>query len=66
MSKKLYLASKEEKKLIGVCYGIAKYFDIDVTIVRVVWVLLTLFPPFPFTWGILTYIICGLVIPKEN
>ena len=34
---------REGKKIAGVCGGIARYFDIDVTLVRVLWLLLTIF-----------------------
>lgn len=59
MQKKLY-KSETDKKLCGVCGGIAKYFDIDSTLVRLATVLLTL-----GGWGLLAYIICALVIPDD-
>ena len=59
MEKKLYRVA-QGKQLCGVCTGLAQYFDMDVTIVRLCAVLLTLFGP-----GILVYIICALVIPEE-
>lgn len=58
--KKLYRSSTN-KKLCGVCGGIAEYFELDPTIVRLLWVLFTLF----VGCGILAYIICALVMPKE-
>ena len=61
-NKKLYRSSN--KMIAGVCAGIAEYFDIDPTIVRVVWALLSLFSAgFP---GILLYIICIIVIPSKD
>ncbi len=60
MVKKLY-KSRTNTKLDGVCAGIAKYLEIDVTLVRLVWVFASFFGGF----GILTYIICCLVIPRE-
>ena len=59
MQKKLY-RSVTDKKLAGVCGGIAEYFGIDSTLVRLGWALLTLFGP-----GILAYIICALIIPEK-
>lgn len=59
--KKLYL-SNTDKKLCGVCGGLAEYFDIDSTLVRLAWVILSLFPPFP---GLLAYIVACLIIPKQ-
>ena len=53
---------REGKKLAGVCAGFARYLDLDVTVVRVVWVLLVLFPPVP---GLLAYIICWIVMPQD-
>ena len=42
MEKKLY-RSRSDKKIAGVCGGLAKYFSIDVTLIRLAVVLLTLF-----------------------
>ena len=41
MKKKLYKSVKD-RKLTGVCGGIAEYFDIDSSIVRIVWLVLIL------------------------
>ena len=59
MSKKLY-RSATDKKLAGVCGGVAKYLNIDSTVIRVIWALLAL-----GSVGILAYIICALIIPEE-
>ena len=56
--KKLY-KSDVDRKLCGVCGGIAEYLGIDSTIVRLIWVVLVVF----FGTGILAYIIASLVIP---
>jgi phage shock protein C len=53
---------REGKKLAGVCAGFARYLELDVTIVRVVWVLLVIFPPVP---GLIAYIICWIVMPVD-
>ena len=60
MEKKLY-RSRTDKKLCGVCGGIAKYLNMDVSIVRLLVVLLTLF----VGGGLIAYIVCALVIPEE-
>jgi phage shock protein C len=60
MDKKLYL-SNTDKKLAGVCGGIAEYFNIDSTIVRIAWVVFMFFGGS----GILAYIICALIMPKK-
>ncbi len=57
------LIPKEGKKIAGVCAAFAKYFDFDVTMVRIVWVLLLLPGGLP---GIIPYLICWLVIPEEK
>ena len=59
MKKKL-CRSTANKKLGGVCGGIAEYLDVDPTIVRLAWVLFTLF----VGAGILAYIIALLVMPN--
>ena len=59
MEKKLYRVMKD-KMLCGVCTGLAQYFGIDATLVRLAFVLLGLFGP-----GILAYIIAALIIPEE-
>lgn len=59
--KKLYKKS-DGKMLAGVCNGIAEYFDIDVTIVRLIWVLVCVFAG----CGILAYIIAAIIMPKED
>lgn len=60
MKKKLY-RSETDKKIFGVCGGIAEYIGADSTIVRLICVLLILF------WGsgLLAYIIAALVMPKN-
>ncbi len=59
--KKLYKST--DKKIDGVCAGVAEYFGIDPTLVRLVYALLTVFSlGFP---GVLLYIIFALVIPRK-
>ena len=60
MKKRLY-KSNTDKKLDGVCGGIAEYFNIDSTIVRLALVLFCL----AGGSGILAYIIAAIVIPSE-
>lgn len=60
--KKLY-KSKTDKKLCGVCAGIAKYFGIDPTIVRLIAVALSLVTA--VLTGLIAYVICALIIPDE-
>lgn len=58
--KRLY-RSRYEKKIGGVCAGLADFFQIDVTVVRLIWVLLAVFAG----TGILAYIIAWIIIPEE-
>lgn len=60
--KRLHL-SYTNKKLLGVCGGIAEYFGADVTIVRLTWVLATIMTG--FVPGILVYLIAAIVMPKH-
>lgn len=60
MSKKLY-KSQRNRMLCGVCGGIAEYFNIDPTIVRLIFVFLGL----SGGTGILFYLIAAVVIPGE-
>jgi len=49
--------------IAGVCAGLAEYLDIDPTVVRVVYAVLTLFTAFS---GVLVYLVLWLVIPKRT
>ena len=60
--KKLYL-STTDKKILGVCGGIAETYDIDPTIVRLVLVflaLVTFVAPL-----VVTYIVAGIIMPRK-
>ena len=60
MDKKLCRV-KEGKKIAGVCGGVAEYFNIDPTIVRLGWVACSLF----LGCGILAYIIAMIIMPVK-
>lgn len=62
MSKKLYRV-RDEKRVSGVCGGLANYFGIDPVVVRLLWAVLTVLTG-GFI-GILLYVICVFVIPQE-
>lgn len=53
---------KKEKKIAGVCGGLGHYFDIDPTIVRVLFLAAVLI----FGTGLLLYIILAVVMPEDN
>ncbi len=61
MAKKFY-RSRTDRKIWGVCGGLAKYFDIDPTVVRVIAIVSLFFG----TLGIWAYIIMALVVPEES
>lgn len=60
MAKKL-TKSLSDKKIAGVCSGIAKYFNIDPTIVRLIWLVLLLCCGI----GLLAYLLCWIILPNE-
>ena len=53
---------RENGKVCGVCAGVAEYFDIDPTIVRVIWGVGC------FAWGaaLIAYIVCAIVFPDKS
>ena len=59
MDKKLY-RDIQNRKLAGVCAGLAEYLNIDPTVIRVIWALVALSGA-----GILAYLVCALVIPEK-
>ena len=61
MDKKLY-KSKDNRMISGVCGGIGEYFNVDPTIIRLAWVLLSL--PMAIFGGIIAYILAAVIIPE--
>ncbi len=61
MKKRIY-RSESDRRIAGVCGGIAEYFDIDSTLVRLAAVFLIL------AWGsgLVAYIVAALVMPTES
>lgn len=59
--KKLYL-SDSNKKIAGVCGGLAEYFGIDATIIRIIWFVLA----FGYGTGVLLYFAFWLIVPRES
>ena len=59
--KRLY-KSRNNKMICGVCAGIADYFNIDTSIVRVLWAVLAL----AAGTGILAYIACAIILPEGD
>jgi phage shock protein C len=53
---------REGKMIAGVCAGVARYLDLDVTLVRILWVLVAIFPCIP---GIAAYLVCWFLMPAD-
>jgi len=62
MSKKLY-RSKKNRLIAGICGGIGEHFDMDPTIVRLIWVIVTLLS---LGTGIIAYLIAWVIIPERK
>ena len=60
--KRLYKTEGNDKKGCGVCGGIAEYFDVDPTLVRVAWVIAALCGSMGF-WA---YVICAIIMPNKS
>ena len=60
MNKKLY-RSMTDKKVAGVCGGLAAYLNMDATIIRLIWALLALSGT-----GLIAYLVAALLIPAED
>ena len=54
--------AREGKKIAGVCMGFARHLDVDVTLVRLVWLVLALASG---GIGLIAYVIAWIVIPEE-
>ena len=58
--KKLYL-SQYDKKICGVCGGVAEYLGVGSTLIRVLW---AIFGLMAFT-GVIAYFIAAMIIPRQ-
>ena len=61
MEKRLYRI-EEGKKIAGVCGGVAEYFNIDPTVVRLVWALVSCFAGA----GVIAYIAGAIIMPEKS
>ena len=61
--KRLYLSTKD-KKISGVCGGIGEFFNVDATLIRLAWIIMTLISG--VIPGIIAYFIAAIVIPKQE
>lgn len=60
--KKLYL-SGNDKKICGVCGGIAEFFELDSSLVRLGWIILTVLTG--VVPGIIAYFVAAVVVPSK-
>ena len=54
--------SRTDRRIAGVCGGLAEYFDVDPTIVRITWVILSIIAG-AFVFGVVAYLIAWFIIP---
>ena len=57
--------SREHGKIAGVCAGLADYFEVDVVLVRAIWMVLSIVPG-AIIGGVLAYLAAWLVIPETT
>jgi phage shock protein PspC (stress-responsive transcriptional regulator) len=55
----------EEGRIGGVCAGIAAYFDTDVTLIRLAWIILSIAPGL-LLGGVIAYAVCWVVVPEAG
>lgn len=60
--KRLHLSSTD-KMISGVCGGIAEYFEVDPTLIRLAWVLVSIFSA--GIGGLIAYIIAAIIMPEQ-
>ena len=59
-AKKL-MRSRTDKKIAGVCGGFADYFEVDVTLLRILWLMLVCIGG----WGVIGYVIAWIAMPQQ-
>ena len=63
LARKKLMRPRADRKIAGVCAGMAEYFDLDITLVRVLWIVITVFTGIVF--GVIGYIVAWIVMPEE-
>ena len=56
------LVRSADKKIAGVCGGLAEFFGLDVSLIRIIWILCVIFGGI----GLLAYLICWIVMPAQK
>jgi phage shock protein C len=57
--------STTDRKIAGVCSGLAEYFDIDPTVVRLAWAMLTIWPG-AIVLGVVAYLVAWFIVPAGS
>ncbi len=55
--------SKKERMLAGICGGIGEHLDVDPTVIRLIWIVVTLLS---LGAGLLAYIIAWIIVPEQD
>ena len=63
VSERRLTLNRRDKKIAGVCAGFARYLDVDVSLVRIVWLILVFVPP---GLGLIGYLLAWLIMPNEG
>jgi phage shock protein C len=63
IARKRLVRPRQERKIAGVCAGLAEYFDLDITLVRVLWLVVTFFSA--LVPGLIAYFVAWIVMPEE-
>jgi phage shock protein C len=57
------MRSRSDRKIAGICAGVAQYLDLDTSLVRILWVFITFMAGiFP---GVIAYILAWIIVPEE-
>jgi len=58
------IRSRSNRKIAGVCAGFGEYLDLDISLVRILWVFVTLMAGvFP---GVVAYVLAWIIVPEES
>lgn len=61
IARKRLIRPRLGRKIAGVCQGVAEYFDLDVNLIRLVWLLSVLFTGL----GLVAYVVAWIIMPQE-
>jgi phage shock protein C len=65
VSYKQLTLSATDSKIAGVCGGIAEYLDVDPTVVRLIWLVLSIVPG-GIVGGVVAYLVAWIIMPKAR